>query len=457
MGPRDAPTLSALADIVGPRHVVTDPEVLAGSTVDWTGRFTGTTSALVRPGSTDEVAGVVSLCRERGLPVTLQGGNTGLVGGGVPLSGELLVSLSSARRGLHRRTDGPGHGGRRLHHRRPPGGRPSAARGPTAWTWAAGTAPPSAARWPPTPAASGWSATATRGPSCWGSRRCSGPAPSSPTSPACSRTTPATTCPGSCAAARAPSGWSRRPGCGWRRGPPSSRGRPARLRRRPRTRSTPPWPCAGTSPPSRRPSSSWPRGWSWSARSGRSARPSTGPTAPTSWSRRPPPPTRPTSWPRHWPRAGRGRQRVATEPARRAELWRYREAAHRGDQHPGSAPQARRHPARRGTWPDSSPGCPTVVRGVAPGARVWLFGHAADGNVHVNVTGVARDDESVDEAVLSRRGGRPAAASAPSTGSGRPSGAGSTGAAARAEIAAFRAIKGALDPDGILNPHVLLP
>ena len=37
---------------------------------------------------------------------------------------------------------------------------------------------------------------------------------------------------------------------------------------------------------------------------------------------------------------------------------------------------------------------------LAPGAAVWLFGHAGDGNVHVNVTGVALDDERVTEAVF---------------------------------------------------------
>ena len=41
-----------------------------------------------------------------------------------------------------------------------------------------------------------------------------------------------------------------------------------------------------------------------------------------------------------------------------------------------------------------------AVAAVAPDARVWLFGHAGDGNVHVNVTGVAPDDERVTDAVL---------------------------------------------------------
>ena len=40
------------------------------------------------------------------------------------------------------------------------------------------------------------------------------------------------------------------------------------------------------------------------------------------------------------------------------------------------------------------------VTAVAPDAVTWLFGHAADGNIHVNVTGVAPDDDRVTDAVL---------------------------------------------------------
>lgn len=93
MGLADTAVLSALSDIVGPRHLVVDPEVVAGACVDWTGRYRGHTAAMVRPGSTQEVAAVVAECRRHQVALTLQGGNTGLVGGGVPLGGELLVSL----------------------------------------------------------------------------------------------------------------------------------------------------------------------------------------------------------------------------------------------------------------------------------------------------------------------------------------------------------------------------
>jgi len=88
---------AALTDVVGPGHVLTDPEVTASYVTDWTGRFVGTTPAVVRPATTEEVAGVVEAVRRFGVAVTVQGGNTGLVGGSVPLGGEVVVSLGRLR------------------------------------------------------------------------------------------------------------------------------------------------------------------------------------------------------------------------------------------------------------------------------------------------------------------------------------------------------------------------
>ncbi|MBW3574008.1 MAG: FAD-binding oxidoreductase [Actinobacteria bacterium] len=85
--------LSQLGDAVGPDHVLTDPEVLAGYCVDWTGRFRGATAAVVQPACTVEAAAVVAICRRHGVALVPQGGNTGLVGGSVPLAGELVLSL----------------------------------------------------------------------------------------------------------------------------------------------------------------------------------------------------------------------------------------------------------------------------------------------------------------------------------------------------------------------------
>lgn len=91
--PADPELLRALTDVVGGVHVLSEPDVVASYSVDWTGRYSGATPAVVRPGSVEEVAAVLALCRAHGVAVVPQGGNTGMVGGGVPLHGEVVVSL----------------------------------------------------------------------------------------------------------------------------------------------------------------------------------------------------------------------------------------------------------------------------------------------------------------------------------------------------------------------------
>jgi FAD/FMN-containing dehydrogenase len=81
-----------LAGIVGSNHVSTDPDVLAAHSVDHTGRYRGNAAALVRPGSGDEIAAVLTACRDAGAHVTIQGGRTSLVAGTVPEHDDVLVS-----------------------------------------------------------------------------------------------------------------------------------------------------------------------------------------------------------------------------------------------------------------------------------------------------------------------------------------------------------------------------
>ncbi|OBF58637.1 oxidoreductase [Mycobacterium sp. 852002-53434_SCH5985345] len=84
--------LRSLAEVVGSTHVVTDPDVLAGRSVDHTGRYRGRASALVRPGSAEQVAEVLRVCRDAGAHVTVQGGRTSLVAGTVPEHDDVLLS-----------------------------------------------------------------------------------------------------------------------------------------------------------------------------------------------------------------------------------------------------------------------------------------------------------------------------------------------------------------------------
>ena len=85
--------IDSLREIVGESHCLTDPGLRASYETDWTRRFHGEALAVVRPGSTDEVARVLVACADAGVGVVPQGGNTGLVGGSVPRGGEVVMSL----------------------------------------------------------------------------------------------------------------------------------------------------------------------------------------------------------------------------------------------------------------------------------------------------------------------------------------------------------------------------
>ena len=83
----------ALAEVVGARHVLSDPELRSAYEQDYTGRYSGRARLVVRPAGTAQVAGVMALCARHRAAVVPQGGNTGLVGGGVPRGGEVVISL----------------------------------------------------------------------------------------------------------------------------------------------------------------------------------------------------------------------------------------------------------------------------------------------------------------------------------------------------------------------------
>src|ERR1700726_601920 len=85
-------SLGDLERSVGSAHVATYPDVVAGRSVDHTGRYRGKASALVRPGSPEQVAEVLRVCRDAGAHVTVQGGRTSLVAGTVPEHDDVLLS-----------------------------------------------------------------------------------------------------------------------------------------------------------------------------------------------------------------------------------------------------------------------------------------------------------------------------------------------------------------------------
>ncbi|MDB5416662.1 MAG: FAD/FMN-containing dehydrogenase [Phenylobacterium sp.] len=94
--PVPADVLSRLKAVLGEGGWSQDPERLAPKLLEWRDRWTGTTPFLALPKSTGQVAAVVGVCFEAGVPITPQGGNTGLVGGQIP-QGEVLLSTDRLR------------------------------------------------------------------------------------------------------------------------------------------------------------------------------------------------------------------------------------------------------------------------------------------------------------------------------------------------------------------------
>lgn len=85
--------IQGLTERLGEAAVLTEAVDLESVLVETRGLYRGQALALVRPRDRDEVAYVMRECAKAGIPVVPQGGNTGLVGGGVP-SGGIVLSLA---------------------------------------------------------------------------------------------------------------------------------------------------------------------------------------------------------------------------------------------------------------------------------------------------------------------------------------------------------------------------
>ncbi|SDP45624.1 FAD/FMN-containing dehydrogenase [Rhodoferax sp. OV413] len=97
--------LDNLRQLIGAQHVLTDGD-LSAYEHDWRKRSRGKSLAVVRPGSTAEVAAVVKACAVTGVSIVPQGGNTGLVVGSTPDESGTQIVLSLQRMHAVRAVDG---------------------------------------------------------------------------------------------------------------------------------------------------------------------------------------------------------------------------------------------------------------------------------------------------------------------------------------------------------------
>ncbi|KAK8918747.1 hypothetical protein KSP39_PZI021902 [Platanthera zijinensis] len=82
-------------DILGHKSVIQDEDRLLAANIDWMRKYKGSSQLLLLPKNTEEVSKILQYCNTRCLAVVPQGGNTGLVGGSVPVYDEVIINLSS--------------------------------------------------------------------------------------------------------------------------------------------------------------------------------------------------------------------------------------------------------------------------------------------------------------------------------------------------------------------------
>ena len=98
--PLDKRLQDRIVQIVGARGCITEPREMAPYLHEDRGIFVGNAAIVVRPTSTTEVASIVKLCAEYGQSIVPQGGNTGLCGGAIPFEhgDELILTLERLNR-----------------------------------------------------------------------------------------------------------------------------------------------------------------------------------------------------------------------------------------------------------------------------------------------------------------------------------------------------------------------
>ncbi len=90
-----SPHADRFAEIIGTAHVLTDPTDQAPYLREWRDLYQGVTPMVLRPGSTEDVSAIMKYAYANDIKIVPQGGNTGLVGGQIPLEtgDEIVLSL----------------------------------------------------------------------------------------------------------------------------------------------------------------------------------------------------------------------------------------------------------------------------------------------------------------------------------------------------------------------------
>ncbi len=97
--------LEDAAEVLGPRGLTREADLVEPWLTDWRGRFTGRACAMASPASTEELARIVRLCAAHDVPIVPQGGNSGMSGGATPDESGRALLLSLRRMNAIREID----------------------------------------------------------------------------------------------------------------------------------------------------------------------------------------------------------------------------------------------------------------------------------------------------------------------------------------------------------------
>ncbi|ORZ04051.1 hypothetical protein BCR41DRAFT_363096 [Lobosporangium transversale] len=86
--------ISYFKSILASSSITQDAEDLEAFNNDWLRKYRGQSKLVLKPSSAEQVSQILKYCNEQRLAVVPQGGNTGLVGGSVPVFDEIVISLS---------------------------------------------------------------------------------------------------------------------------------------------------------------------------------------------------------------------------------------------------------------------------------------------------------------------------------------------------------------------------
>ncbi|KAF8980896.1 hypothetical protein BGZ46_003509 [Entomortierella lignicola] len=87
--------LSYFNSILAPHCITQGDEDLEPFNTDWLRKYKGQSKLVLKPSSTEQVSKILKYCNENRLAVVPQGGNTGLVGGSIPVFDEIIISMSN--------------------------------------------------------------------------------------------------------------------------------------------------------------------------------------------------------------------------------------------------------------------------------------------------------------------------------------------------------------------------